>query len=94
MKGKTWEVQVSHEFTGTFLPLPWSAYKICDSDRLLFFKLGESWSHLIYRQDHDSGGKTEQGFLGIYLEKKRDPKDACLPVLIAALFTTAKTWTT
>ena len=79
---------------GTFLPFPWSAHKICDSDGLLFFKLDESWSHLIYRQDHDSGGKTEQGFLGIYLEKNVIQKDACLPVLIAALVTTAKTWTT
>ena len=30
--------------------------------------------------------------LGIYTEKNMAPKDTCTPMLIAALFTMAKTW--
>ena len=30
--------------------------------------------------------------LGIYLEKTMTRKDTCIPMLIAALFTIAKTW--
>uniref|UniRef100_A0A8D2BME6 Uncharacterized protein n=1 Tax=Sus scrofa TaxID=9823 RepID=A0A8D2BME6_PIG len=31
-------------------------------------------------------------FLGIYLEKTIIQKDTCIPMISAALFTTAKTW--
>ena len=31
-------------------------------------------------------------FLGIYPEKNVIPKDTCMPVFTAALFTTASTW--